>query len=514
MIANLTAEYCDKIDISHRKEFAQFFTPPVVARLMAEWVLKDGRKNILDPAFGLGIFFEESKELRHDISFTTFEIDSNILKYYKSSIDVLPTNLHIINQDYLLACPNKYEGIICNPPYLRFQKFINRHAVMPVLKSYLGEDIVGYSNIASIFLLKSIHELKENGRLAYIMPYEFMNTGYGKKIKKALLENGLLKHAIIFKNENEIFTDATTTVVVLLCEKDYSSTDVSFITIRSLDQCLSLEHVLMQEKQIYPRNYLSELEKWSPLFASESISINKDLLVPLSNYGSFKRGIATGANEFFSFSKSTIQELGLPKSSYRKCITRSPQLKTSLLTESQMEKLIESDAPVFVLDVKDPSNPNVLKYIKQGEANGFHERYLTRMRKPWYRLEDREPAPILFGVFSRGEYKVVRNYTDALNLTCFHGFFPNMFGAAYLDLIYLYFLSDSGGMILKQNQRKYGSDLDKFEPNDLNKSLVPSDSFLDNLKSNYAVPEITKYVLYSGTYKDKINSLFQILVSK
>ena len=55
----LESDYIKNTPVSHRKNYGQFFTPPSVSRLMAQWVLKDEPKSILDPAFGLGIFYDE-----------------------------------------------------------------------------------------------------------------------------------------------------------------------------------------------------------------------------------------------------------------------------------------------------------------------------------------------------------------------------------------------------------------------------------------------------------------------
>ena len=35
------SKYINETTFTHRKEFGQFFTPPLVARLMAQWVMKD-----------------------------------------------------------------------------------------------------------------------------------------------------------------------------------------------------------------------------------------------------------------------------------------------------------------------------------------------------------------------------------------------------------------------------------------------------------------------------------------
>ncbi|HCB14410.1 MAG TPA: SAM-dependent methyltransferase, partial [Gammaproteobacteria bacterium] len=52
------SKYTDLAPIKHRKEFGQFFTPNNIADLMISWIIKDHPKSILDPAFGLGRFFD------------------------------------------------------------------------------------------------------------------------------------------------------------------------------------------------------------------------------------------------------------------------------------------------------------------------------------------------------------------------------------------------------------------------------------------------------------------------
>jgi adenine-specific DNA-methyltransferase len=115
----------------------------------------------------------------------------------------------------------------------------------------------------------------------------------------------------------------------------------------------------------------------------------------------------------------------------------------------------------------------VLDYLAHGQAQALHQRYLTRMREPWYKLEKRQPCPIWFGVFSRAGFKIIRNHSHAPHLTCYHGFTPNEQGQIWLDHLFLYLHSRAGRTLLGQNRLQYGASLDKFEPNDLNRALCP-----------------------------------------
>jgi adenine-specific DNA-methyltransferase len=447
---------------------------------MAKWVLKGNPKTILDPAFGLGVFYDETININPDTKFmiTGFEIDNHIMTYLNHNGN--REGLRIINNDYLEAEIGMFDGIICNPPYMRFQKFLKRHDVLRTIEEKIGKKLVGYSNISSVFLVKSLKELKVNGNLAYIMPFEFFNTGYGIEIKKSLLENHLLKQIIIFSNEKEIFPDATTTVCVLLCRNDGKEDSIKITVIKTNEEIDKISDVSnYYQREIKPSD-LSYNKKWTPLI----LSLFSEQEPPkgfckLSLYGSFTRGIATGANDFFALTKSKIEKWNLDDNNICKCITKSAQIRNAVFTEGDFNRLYYADKPVYCLDVKNHEKQEILAYVNEGQKLGYHKRYLTKTRNTWYKIENRKPAPILFGVFNRGRLKIIRNFTSAINFTCFHSFYPNIFGRQIVNKLFVYLLSDIGQRITKTNKRSYGDELDKFEPGDLNDCLCPSQKQFD-----------------------------------
>ena len=329
------SKYISETPASYRKDYGQFFTPSSIAHLMAEWIMKDGPETILDPAFGLGVFYDEIKKINshQKMQFTGYEIDDRILTYLK--IDGSGTNLKIINGDYLEADVETFDGIICNPPYMRFQKFLKRHDLLPKIEQKIGKKLVGYSNIASVFLVKALKELNLNGSLAFIMPFEFFNTGYGKEIKESLLEGNLLKQIIIFSNEKDIFPDATTTVCILLCKKDGKNDSIRITLIANEDEIGKIQDISDFYQREVKSSDLPYNKKWTPiifsLFSEQSIPNG---FCKLSLYGAFKRGIATGANNFFALTKSNIDELKLGDNNFCQCITKSPQIKKTVFEPS------------------------------------------------------------------------------------------------------------------------------------------------------------------------------------
>ncbi|WP_301883801.1 HsdM family class I SAM-dependent methyltransferase [Neisseria uirgultaei] len=507
---NIQDNYIQSIPLSHRKSFCQFYTPHKAADLMMSWLMEISPDSIYDPAFGMGAFYKSARKNNYKGLFIADELDNISFNFYKSNT-IMDKNLDLRNTDYFLEWSNKYDAIICNPPYSRFQKFKNRSNVFNKLKNIFGKHISGHTNISSAFLLKSISELKQGGRLAYIMPVEFLSTRYGETVKEIMLEQGHIYEIIYIQDEDNTFKSVTTTACIVLFEKTIPKSKITKFSVITDATHFNIDSL----KEIYLDD-LNPKDKWLPLFYAKNDEINdfrdyelefKDF-VRLSEYGKFKRGIATGANEFFSLNKSQINDYNLKENEISICISKSTQIKTPIFTSSSLEELINNDSSIFIFNPNSDGNlsKSALNYISYGESKNYHNRYLTKNRKKWFSLEQRKIAPILFGVFSRDGYKIVRNKTSALNLTCFHGFEPTELGRSYIDKIFIFLKSELGFKLLSKNKRKYGKNLDKFEPSDLNSILLPSPDKFDLLPMDIVLDEMD-YVQTNGKISMKTNNL-------
>lgn len=504
---NPAEKYAAAVGELHRKKFGQFFTEERIASFMVGWVLAGKSTSIFDPAFGLGAFYDAAQASGFSGVYKGVEVDQKVLSFFQSKRDSIVCQID--NEDYFSLWGHSQSAIVCNPPYMRFQKIEGRSEVFSSFESNLGIRLSGYTNIASAFLVKSICELVEGGRLAYIMPLEFLNAGYGRLVKRLLIEQGSLHAVVKIDCEKDAFPDATTSVGIILFEKRKSDSATSVYVVNDLNQFNGL--LESNPVSIVKSADLLPDEKWLKYFEPASQAFNLSQLVRLSEYGGFGRGIATGANEFFCLNKELIQEIGLEESEFVSCITKSAQIKKAIFKFDDLTNLADAKSPVYLLNVNGHLSSAARKYIEHGEQQGFHNRYLTKTRAPWYKIEKRKPAPLLFGVFSRDGFKVIRNYTNALNLTCYHGFQPNIFGAEYMDALFLYFQSEVGRQILSKNMRRYGDSLDKFEPGDLNDALCPCVSFLEAISKDEISIEMA-YLDKHGKLSDKAESIFSDLL--
>lgn len=472
-------EYSKIINIEHRKAFAQFFTPEPIAALMAKWLLGNPMlKTVLEPAFGMGVFSRVLLDKKAELSITGYDIDETIMSAAISLFADRP-QVNIVKNDYIRSSWSEfYDGIICNPPYFKFHDYDNIGAIKEV-KSHLGIDCSGFTNLYALFLIKSVAQLKKGGRCAYIIPSEFMNSDYGEPIKDYLLRSGHLRHIIVFNFEEKLFDDAITTSAIVLCANDKNDQTVSFTNISNIDELGKIEQLIAsypipaKDSIVYATDELRSSNKWKQYYRNCNQSKFNNL-VPFSTFAKVSRGIATGANDFFKFNEQKAHEFNIPQQNLKPCICHCADVSGSFFSQTDFEILSQKGKYVYLFDGVGSKNASVAKYVEKGEAEKQNEKFLTKSRTPWYALERREPAPIWVSAFSRDRLHFVRNTSNATCLTTFHCVYPKsaVYGGVSIDLLFAYLLTDTARQIFLDNGREYGNGLIKFEPNDLNKGMM------------------------------------------
>lgn len=481
-------EYSSLTPYEERKKIGQFFTPFPIAEFMAEWIIGNEKcKTILDPAVGLGIFFRAivSKKGYEKYRFVGYDVDEKILNCARIVFNNIPdVKVNLEKKDYLFNdWVNEYDGIICNPPYLKFHDYESKE-ILSIFDKKLKMRLTGFTNIYTLFFLKSMNQLPEEGRASYIVPSEFLNADYGKRVKDYLIKSEKLRFIIIIDFETNIFNEAITTSSILLFANDKYNTNVEFINIKSVEELKLLKNyiksypVCRKGRIIVKSSELNPEEKWRKYYGK----INRDKyknLVPFNTYANVVRGIATGANDYFTFSVSKIRKFNIDKKNLLPCLTKANYATKHFFTLAHFNELQNKDKPVFLLNPVDLDDGNVIEYLKMGEHKGIDKKYLTSHRNPWYAIENRPPAPILVTVFSRNGLRFVRNEAKVYNLTSFHCVYVYPLFIRKVDLLMAYLLTEIAREIFNDEKREYGDGLDKFEPNDLNNAKVVNLDIID-----------------------------------
>ncbi|GAG51632.1 unnamed protein product, partial [marine sediment metagenome] len=234
------------------------------------------------------------KNLKYDL----WEIDKNVSIELASISSVLGFNADIINNDFLLGpWDKKYDGIIANPPYYKHHFVGNKDKICQDICQRTHFKFSVQTNVYCWFLIKSMNLLSTHGKLAFIIPSEFLNANYGERVKAYLIKSSMVIHLINIDFEENVFDNALTTSSIILVENNPTKTFlINFYSVSDINQLENLNIFLNN----YPKRkiYTKELDptiKWRNYFNGYKYEEYKNLM-PFSTIGRFSRGIATGSN--------------------------------------------------------------------------------------------------------------------------------------------------------------------------------------------------------------------------
>lgn len=475
---------------------------------MLDWIqgadafFRSERKiRFLDPGTGEGIFFREYFRRFPEVptEFHGWEIDPILFEESQKSLHaegIPDQDLFLYREDFLEVEPrSKYDIILCNPPYLRISRSKLGKEIVQRFESEIDAEIPGTANLYVFFLLRILKSLEKGGRASVLLPFEFLNAGYGVPIKKALLESNCLRRILLLNSSWSFFKGAVTSSCILFLEN--SPAEEGFQWARVSPKSLE-EGNLESEKIKWMFANPGAEEKWTFQFrnreakpeeiknsAQKSTNSNYVIMskkvrhgwVPIKEFGSFRRGIATGDNGYFLLSEKDATNLSIPEAYLRSSIPKAQYALSPFFTNEDWSVLKTGGAKVWLLDVKEfPESPEqspIRKYLQEGVNRGVPERFLPSRRRPWHSQENRGPCTILATSFHREEVRFVFNESSAVHLTCFHGFSSKPEYSDLEEFLFAFLITPQVRKQLESRTREYAQGLRKVEPGDLNSLSVP-----------------------------------------
>lgn len=444
---------------------------------MVRWACAHHPRRILDPALGQGVFVDAIEALvkeRHGSvrpSIDAFEIDPRLLEEFGSRQRELQP--HCRCADFLTAgSSDTYDAIVANPPYVRHHDMDRDDRAFRRFDRLAGRRLSRMTNLYGLFLIKIWSQLAPGGRAAVITPAEWLNADFGRAIKSFLLEQNAIDAIVQFDPAALVFDDTLTTAAITLLRRDRS--DDAKLTLARVDDLHALGDSVIARGRQLDRRDLDPCRKWSPFFDC-SRSIEPITGPTLGDVARCVRGIATGANRYFALRESDRRQWGLDHRDLTPCITKAAHVRSEVFTESDLQRLVQTDQRVYLLNPRPQLSDAVNRYLIEGRRLGVHQRYLPSHRPVWYRPERREPAPIWVSVFARDKFKFVRNRAVALNLTAFHAIYPREPDAQRTEALFEFLISPEAQQALREHRRIYADGLLKLEPRDVLAMPIPAE---------------------------------------
>ena len=471
-----------------RNRLGQFSTPfPVACQIVARALkaIPHGSSiAFLEPALGSGVFFSallRNARAASIASATGCEIDpayGDIAEAIWAS-----SGLHVLACDFTRFASDpgnfgKFSLLCTNPPYVRHHHLQpdEKVGLQSLVMQRLGLQASGLSGLYVYFVLCA-HALLADGAVAsWLLPAEFLYVNYGRVLRDYLTSRVTLLSIHHFDPDDVQFDDALVSSCIVTYRKTLPPRE------STCEMSYGGNYLDPQQTKTVPSSELRSLNKWTmPHFGKAALPSDT---LRLKDVFSVRRGIATGANDFFIIDPETAMKYDLPEI-YLKPILPSPRFVRGPVIESNSDGLPQVSGFRYLLDCTIPPDqvrerhPGLWAYLQEGIARGISQGYLCAQREVWYFQERREPSPFLASYMGRANgdrecpIRFFVNFSSAIVTNVFLNLYPTpeldecLHGDRDRMLELGRALNSVPAECVLQAGRAYGGGLHKIEPKEL-----------------------------------------------
>ncbi len=507
----VTLPFLDEEPVTFHKPVtdAIYITPPEYARDMVKCGLEameenHGEIDFGDSAIGTGTLFLALRLWIDEINRThgsghnyrirsAIGIDIDRQMADEASIRCHKRGLKVIYGDALLPhmdLGEKRNFMVVNPPF-------NRHGDIPKeyrellhdsAKEQTGISIAGNAGLYVYHLLIMDKWLCDGGVAVWLLPAVFMQVRYGEAVRRYLLDCVQLIKIHIYNEEVEQFdsTNVSTAIVVFRKGKTEREDKVQ------VSYGASVEHPI-DSKRILREELVKNMDNWRVVLKEEASFGEHGSKITFDDLFEIKRGVATGANDFFVMTREKAREFHIPDIALKPLIPKARYLK-SLVIEEREDGYPDVEPQLVMIDcaldeerIQEmyPGFHRYLQLAKVKEENGVAvvDRFLVRNRHPWYRQERREPPVFLLTYMGRNKKNLpplyfIWNKSQAVALNTYLLLYPRKGLKARLrenpalHEIILDALNKSAQEMMSFRARVYSGGLKKVEPNELRRMPI------------------------------------------
>ena len=293
---------------AERNEWGQFATPPALAAEMAAytrelWHDRAEKVRFLDPAIGTGSFFSALRKAGEPgwlASASGIELDP---QFADAAARLWASEgLRVVAGDFTKLQPpragERPNLILTNPPYVRHHHLNQEDKVRlkTIASGIAGTEVSGLTGLYCYFMILAHHWLADGGIGVWLVPSEFMDVNYGRALQHYLADQVTLLHVHRFDPRNVQFDDALVSSAIVVYEK-------------RKPPAASRSEVLLRRVPPETRDFgtradphvagKQKMERFRARRADRCAAATIGHRTTLAALFTVKRGIATGANDFF-----------------------------------------------------------------------------------------------------------------------------------------------------------------------------------------------------------------------
>lgn len=473
-----------------------YYTDPNLAAWLCSWAIRTAMDKVLEPSCGNGVFLEaitkrlkilkaKPKALSHNI--LGIEIVNKEANQARKKLKSTLTKDIVITTDFFAWWQEnnhlQFDAIVGNPPFIRYQSFPEpyRGRAMSIMNE-LGLTPNRLTNIWVPFVVATAASLRENGRLAMVLPAEILQVSYASQLRSFLADR--FKQINLVACNELFFEKAEQEIILLLADgalnkpSPNNTCQVKMAEAQTVSNITSSSPSAMFSK-CAPKRICHDSEKWLKYFLSEQeISFmrklrSSEVVASLGDHASIDVGIVTGKNDFFVLNDQQVLEFGVGQHTIP-LVSRSMHLKGVKINKDEWQKLSSLGNKVHLLHLA-PLNGStlprkLLTYIRLGESRDVHKGYKCSIRKPWYAVPSVwVPDAFLFRQIYDFPRAVLNNAT-ATSTDTIHRMRCKANPQITVSNLYTHLSAASAEI----EGRSYGGGVLELEPNEAERMLIPA----------------------------------------
>ena len=472
-------------NINPRRLMGAYYTPDVLASVLATWALAPGKGNVLDPSFGGCAFLNTAMSVLADKGVENpakrifgVDLDPTCLEYVRNGQDLIEQNC--IVGDFLSLTPNDIHGapfhaVVGNPPFVRHHWFNgkSRKAARVAIKA----KAVTLSDTASTwayFLIHALNFIAQNGRLAMLVPEAILQADYAAVVRDSLVSS--FNDVYLVYIRDRLF-EGTDEAVVAVAASGYRGKQGT-LRVEAVEQSTDLEAVLNTPKVGNPKSHLvtSRGRRIDPRTAQLLVELEQHSTVrKISNVANVRVGLVTGSNKHFIRNAENLKRLNVPHKSWVRLVSRTRWLSGLDFTKEDLQKLIDADQQAILVQPTPAceNHPGIQQWIAEGIEGGIHKRFKCTIRDPWFRVI-LQPIPDAFATCTRlSAPLLVLNQAGCQCTNALHAVYWRHRISASPPAIVAGFLTSAVSVWTELHGRRYGGGVLKMEPGTLQRTPVP-----------------------------------------
>lgn len=447
---------------------------------------------MLDPSFGGCSFFRAGIETLARLGspdpfsrLSGFDIDPDAETYLRALPGFTEDHTRFrIREDFLLFSQAdkiewRFDTVVGNPPYVRHHALSRDQVdVAQAALSQQGYQLPRTASYWSYFVLHSLSFLKQDGRLAMVLPMAFLSADYAKPVQEAI-RDGFATSTIIILSERQ-FVHADERSLILLADGWQRAHRCS--SFMEIDTPAALSQAFDRQNQKARGVLLNE--SWD-IWREQLLSADtRDLLCnlrtrsdvyTLDELAAITIGIVTGANDFFLLKPSQAVRLGITARYLRYCLSNASQLRSLANSGHEIKAISAADERCLLLVVPEGRLPGAVKNYVQGDlGRTVQSHQKCRAREQWYRITDEAVPDAIVTPINGAFPKLVLNSAASLcTNSLYRVFWQREVSRREQKAVALAFASSLGGLSTELSGRVYGGGALKLEPSDLERVILP-----------------------------------------